>query len=75
MGNCRGCGREILWVVTESGALIPLDQSSHIYRLTGEGGIRGPRAKMVKDAFVNHFQVCTHVNDKLEVKNGKSVNE
>ena len=62
MAKCRGCGKEIVWGVTEDGKKIPLDPRAAVYRFTdhGQGGPRPDNSRIIRDrnAMVTHFATC-----------------
>lgn len=65
MSACKGCGKEIVWGITEDGKKIPLDPKPPVYFLSGfksENG-DGPEIARAKDAMVSHFATCSKAND------------
>lgn len=62
MSECKGCGRTIVWGVSEKGIKIPLDPRAPVYRLTGE--FAGDTAHVVRDAaaLVTHFSTCSQAS-------------
>lgn len=60
MTKCRGCGREIVWAITEDGKSIPLDPRPPVYIVSMVGEER--RAERVKDSMVIHFATCPDAN-------------
>lgn len=60
MAKCKGCGKEIVWGVTEDGKKIPLDPRPPVYRWTSHGVPRVGNERIARDknAMVTHFATC-----------------
>lgn len=61
MAQCKGCGKPIIWGVTDDGKRIPLDPKPPVYQLLGGDGGRTFRA--TGGFFVSHFATCPKAND------------
>ncbi|MBD5504614.1 MAG: hypothetical protein HDR09_13030 [Lachnospiraceae bacterium] len=71
-GNCRGCGRQVLWIRTKAGKNMPVDTAIHHYREDSDGKekIVTPGGDVVTGTIVNtpeeadgmgyisHFATC-----------------
>jgi hypothetical protein len=55
--ECKGCGRPIIWGITEDGTRIPLDPKppTYVLEFTGE---RGVKVRRVRSVLVSHFATC-----------------
>lgn len=63
MATCKGCGKEIVWGVTEDGKRIPLDPKPPVYRLVDpEGQYTTRRVERDRTAMVSHFVTCPQAN-------------
>jgi hypothetical protein len=63
---CRGCGREIVWVLTQDGKKIPLDRRPVIYRHVGNDSHGTPivdRVEPLPFHAVSHFATCSKANE------------
>lgn len=59
--TCRGCGKEIVWGVTNDGKKIPLDPRPPVYRIfTHPEGFIG--AERDREALCSHFATCPKAN-------------
>lgn len=68
MAACRGCGKEIVWGMTEDGKRIPLDPKPPIYTLSGfpspvNGEYREVGRASRDEFMVSHFATCQRAND------------
>ncbi len=67
MSKCRGCGKEIVWGVTDEGKKIPLDPSAPVYYVSDEkvDTPQGPTAKIERErsSMVSHFKTCPKASD------------
>jgi hypothetical protein len=63
-GNCRGCGAAIRWVVTTTGARMPLDVRFEKRFIrdydSDKPGIEGVK---LADTFTSHFATCPKANE------------
>ena len=71
-GNCRGCGRPVIWIRTKAGKNMPVDTTIHHYRREADGKekIVTPGGDVVTGTIVNtpeeadgmgytsHFATC-----------------
>lgn len=66
-GTCRGCGAQILWVVTQKGKAMPCNL--YVICFTPGGGpetfvtpdgkvVRGKRSKDGEIGYISHFATC-----------------
>jgi hypothetical protein len=55
-GQCKSCSAHVLWVVTESGARMPLDAEPE-RRFVVDSGTNPMRAR-VRNTYVSHFATC-----------------
>ena len=51
---CRGCGKPIVWGVTEQGSKIPMDPKPPVYFFDATKGL----AERVYNAYVSHWATC-----------------
>ena len=65
--TCKGCGAEITWAHTDTGAKIPLDKRAPVYAyyLNGDGKRRAKKVDNDGDScfHVSHFSTCPKAND------------
>ena len=64
MATCAGCGKLIVWAVSEdTGKNVPLDPSAPVYEVLGDEALGArKRARIVKTHMVNHFCTCSEAN-------------
>lgn len=62
MSACRGCGKDIVWGVTEEGKKIPLDPTPPVYQYAGDSVADKPSAIRHKNCMVSHFTTCPKAN-------------
>lgn len=58
--TCKACGRTLIWALSPTGALLPLERVAAAYRL-GPSGAPGapPRALRVDEpVLISHFVTC-----------------
>lgn len=55
--ECKACGRPMIFAKTATGASIPLDARTQVYRLV-EKASGPPDAIKATDCFVSHFATC-----------------
>ena len=66
IGICKGCGKKIVWAVTQEGKKIPLDPAPPVYmlmRFHDENGRWVYRCDKGGTVFVSHFSTCPKAND------------
>ena len=61
MTTCKGCGKEILWVVTVRGKM-PLDPRPPVYEIGEEVNGVLPASRIPR-CYVSHFATCPKAND------------
>lgn len=65
LSPCRGCGKPIMWGVTEEGKKIPLDPKPPVYRVVHDRSQDGKwtiRAIRKENCMVSHFATCPAAN-------------
>lgn len=62
MSTCRGCGKEIRWVIDPHNTNIPLDMRPPIYQIVDDPDADTPRVMRVPMAGVSHFATCPQAN-------------
>ena len=76
MSTCKGCGKPILWAVTEDGKKIPLDPTPPVYQVIGTLNTVLGDEKLVARAkegyYVSHFSTCSHANEFSASKKKKA---
>ncbi len=67
MSRCKGCGKEIVWGVTEEGKKIPLDPSAPVYYVSDDqvlsGGFMSYKIERERSSMVSHFKTCPKASD------------
>lgn len=67
MSKCKGCGKKIVWGVTDEGKKIPLDPSAPVYYVSDEtvDSDFGPTPKIERERqhMVSHFKTCPKASD------------
>jgi len=66
MSKCKGCGKTIVWGMTEAGKKIPLDPKPPVYRVLDENPEPNAYMENVKRAqrcYVSHFATCPKANE------------
>lgn len=72
-GQCRGCGRRVLWITTKAGKNMPVDTNIHHYRKDPAGKekivtqsgevVTGTIVDTPQEAdgmgYISHFATCT----------------
>lgn len=60
MSACRGCGKIIVWGLTDDGKKIPLDPTPPVYEFTPlvDETLNGLKVKRTMTAYVTHFATC-----------------
>ena len=61
MSKCKGCGAEIIWVRTPSGAMMPLDAKPE-KRGVVQPAHPGPIVH-IKDTYMPHWASCKHAKE------------
>lgn len=69
--TCRGCGKPIIWGMTDDGKKIPLDPRAPVYvvRLMNDGTYGCQRAPKFEEGqltpvgLVSHFATCPKANE------------
>ncbi len=61
---CRGCGKRIVWGITDDGKKIPLDPTPPVYEFTPLVGetLNGLKVRRAATAYVSHFSTCPDAN-------------
>lgn len=54
VGQCRGCGADILWALTEAGKRVPLDAKPEKRFIKAD---LSPQVRLV-DTYLSHFVTC-----------------
>lgn len=70
MAHCRSCKAPIVWVLTASGARMPVDAKPEKRIVLTPDGRRpdaAPRAEVV-DTYVSHFATCAHAAEHRKAK-------
>lgn len=55
-GKCRSCNADVLWVVTEKGARMPLNFEPEKRFVLDSGS--DPMVARVRNTYVSHFSTC-----------------
>lgn len=65
MSQCKGCGKEIVWALTEEGKKIPMDLKPVIYQMVelDNGEARVKKLPGYPVHCVSHFVTCPKAND------------
>lgn len=67
MSVCKGCGKEIVWAVSETGRKIPLDPRAPVYSVKGgECSLQKNGTNVMGEVisyYVSHFATCPKAND------------
>lgn len=63
MNVCRGCGKEIVWGVTDDGKKIPLDLRAPVYFIKERPENGNFVIERTMNAGVSHFATCPRAND------------
>ena len=58
---CRGCGKPIVWGLTNDNKKIPLDPAPPVYSIVTHNG--QSEAVRTTLAMVSHFATCPNAND------------
>jgi len=74
MSRCKGCGKEIVWGVTDEGKKIPLDPSAPVYYVSDEQietpqGMT-PKIERERQHMVSHFKTCPNAADFSKGRRG-----
>lgn len=74
-GICNGCGKKIIWGLTEEGKRIPMDPvpATYVCHGQGEDPVNGQhyrvrranpnKEKAIGQAYVSHFTTCPKASD------------
>ncbi len=77
MSACRGCGKEILWGVTDDGKKIPLDPMAPVFQVKRvELGFTAEKIMHFgtePDFMVSHFATCSRANQFSRSKREKQI--
>lgn len=75
MSNCKGCGREIIWGVTEDGKKIPLDPMAPVYEVRkeklGYAVAKIQHFNLSPDYMVTHFSTCSKASQFSKANKNK----
>lgn len=63
MAQCKGCGREITWAVTKTGARIPLERCKHVYEIMDTQRGKGEAVMYGLPMWISHFLTCPKANE------------
>lgn len=66
MTTCRGCGKEIVWAITNNGKNIPLDPKALVFSVLPEGGkliAIKPVGVLGERWLVSHWATCPKAED------------
>lgn len=76
MPNCRSCGAEIIWAVTELGKRMPLDaepaeRPTGLFRIQREedGAVRAFSVSG-QPVYLSHFATCPHADQHRKEPDG-----
>lgn len=74
MSTCKGCGKKIIWGMTEDGKVIPLDKVPPVYEVFYgfEMANKLPLIKRKEGHYVTHFATCPKANEFSRAKKKKN---
>lgn len=78
MATCKGCGKTIVWGVTQDGKRIPLDPSAPIYvvhQIVGGDPVvvlLSAADRRLDGPWVSHFATCVKANEFSASKKAKA---
>jgi len=67
MAICKGCGREIIWAMNETGSRVPLEECKHAYvGINADRPTPGTTFDVVRPpdvVYISHFLTCARASD------------
>ena len=75
MSVCRGCGREIVWKITNHGKKIPLDPKVTVYSVIGDDAVKAMPGVPSEQFMVSHFSTCPQADHFSSSNKNRKIEE
>jgi hypothetical protein len=69
--KCKGCGQDVLWVKTDTGADMPLSIASKEKRFIVKAVANQPLIGTMVETFISHFADCPEAENFRKKAGGK----